>query len=50
MQTPNLEYNLENMETAYAAFKKAYPCFESTRIIDDLRSKDYARLDELDQV
>jgi molybdenum cofactor sulfurtransferase len=50
MQTPNLEYSPENMETAYAAFKKTYPCFETTRVIDDLRSKEYARLDELNQV
>jgi selenocysteine lyase/cysteine desulfurase len=50
MPTPNLEYSPENMEAAFAAFKKSYPCFESTRMIDDLRAKEYARLDELNQV
>ena len=51
METPNLKnYHPENLEAAYAAFMKAYPCFESTRIIDDLRQREYARLDELNQV
>ena len=43
-------YPLENMEAAYAAFMQANPCFESTRIIDDLRAKEYARIDQLNQV
>ena len=43
-------YNHENMDTAFEAFKNNYPCFESTRIIDQLRNREYARLDKLDQV
>ena len=50
METPNYDYTPANMEAAFAAFKKAYPCFEATRIIDDLRAREYARLDELNQV
>ncbi len=45
-----IEYNPKNMEAAYAAFKLDYPCFETTRIIDQLRDREYARLDKLDQV
>jgi len=43
-------YDLDDMEAACTAFKKAYPYFESTQIIDDLRERDYARLDKLNQV
>ena len=50
METTVFDYSPNNMKTAYAAFKKAYPCFKSTRIIDQLRDREYARLDELDQV
>lgn len=45
-----IDYNPKNMEAACAAFKLAYPCFETTRIIDQLRDREYARLDKLDQV
>ncbi len=44
------DYSSENMEAARAAFQQAYPTFETTRILDDLRARDYARLDEQDQV
>ena len=34
------------MATALAAFKQAHPAFEGTRLLDELRAQDYARLDE----
>ena len=43
-------YHLSQIDTAFAAFKKAYPTFEKTTILDDLRATDYARLDELNHV
>jgi len=39
-------YNLDNIEAALARFLQAYPTFGSTQILDDLRARDYARLDE----
>jgi selenocysteine lyase/cysteine desulfurase len=50
METDLPVYSPKNMEAAFKAFKQTYPCFESTRIIDQLREREYARLDELDQV
>lgn len=50
METDLPVYSPKNMEAAFDAFKQTYPCFESTRIIDQLRAREYARLDELDQV
>jgi len=43
-------YTPENMAAAYAAFMTAYPCFEATKMIDELRDREYARLDKLNQV
>jgi selenocysteine lyase/cysteine desulfurase len=34
------------MAAALAAFEQAHPAFEATRVLDDLRAQDYARLDE----
>ncbi len=43
--------NLENsMEDAFTSFLQKYPAYHSTRILDDLRDKEYARLDEQNQV
>jgi selenocysteine lyase/cysteine desulfurase len=39
-----------HFEAALAAFKQAYPGFKNTQSLDDLRKREYARLDELDQV
>jgi selenocysteine lyase/cysteine desulfurase len=50
METSHNNYNPENMEAAFAAFKIAYPCFESTQVIDQLRAREYTRLDDLDQI
>ncbi len=40
-----MEYCLENMAAAFAAFKQLYPCFEATHSFDELRAREYARLD-----
>ena len=50
METTLFDYSPKNMKAAFKAFKLTYPCFESTRIIDQLRDREYARLDKLDQV
>lgn len=39
-----------NMDGAFQAFLKANPVFATTRLLDDLRSSDYGRLDRLGQV
>ena len=49
-KTANLDFSLENMEAAYATFRKDYACFDSTKIIDELREREYSRLDRLNQV
>jgi selenocysteine lyase/cysteine desulfurase len=36
---------LEPMDSAFEAFKRAYPAFEATRKLDELRATEYARLD-----
>lgn len=38
------------MDSAFASFLKAYPAFESTRFLDDLRATEYPQLSELDLV
>ena len=44
------DYSPQKMGAAFTAFKQAYPTFETTQILDDLRASEYARLDEHDQV
>jgi len=39
-------YNPENFDTAQAAFLQAWPAFESTCSLDELRATEYARLDK----
>ena len=34
----------------YEAFQQIYPEYEKTKTIDDLRAKDFSRLDQLEQV
>ena len=46
MAATHFDYRPENMQAAYQAFKKAYPGFESTKSIDELRAREYARLEE----
>ena len=43
-------YSPESIEAALAAFRQSYPAFETTRALDDLRAREYARLDKLNQV
>ena len=38
------------MHIAEAAFQQAYPTFESTSVLDELRAAEYTRLDKLQQV
>ena len=39
-----------HLKATLAAFRQAYPSFDTTQLLDDLREREYARLDELDQV
>jgi molybdenum cofactor sulfurtransferase len=41
----NLKIALDSMEEACEAFRTAYPAYDSTRRLDDLRATEYARLD-----
>lgn len=36
----------ESMPAALAAFRQDYPAFDTTQLLDDLRARDFARLDE----
>lgn len=40
----------EKKKQALDAFKRAYPTYESTQVLDDLRPKEYARLDQQNQI
>ena len=40
------KYNPENFAPSLAAFRRAHPAYERTRILDELRQSDYTRLDE----
>src|SRR5690242_18502491 len=44
--TSTKQYSPDRMEAAFAEFRKAYPAFDSTHKLDDLRATDYSRLDE----
>ena len=41
----NLQFSLNPMDAAFEAFRQAYPAFDSTRKLDELRATEYARLD-----
>jgi molybdenum cofactor sulfurtransferase len=41
----NLQFVLEPLDTAFEAFRRDYSAFDSTRMLDDLRTTEYARLD-----
>lgn len=49
IRTP-IDYSPAQMDASLAKFKRDYPTFETTRVLDDLRAREYARLDEYDQV
>lgn len=40
-----LSFHLEEMDTAFEAFRRAYPSFDRTRKLDTLRATEYGRLD-----
>jgi selenocysteine lyase/cysteine desulfurase len=46
----NTEGRRAAWEDAFAGFLSAWPEYESTRSLDDLRARDYARLDQLGEV
>ncbi len=41
----DLRFGLEPTDAAFESFRRAYPAFDSTRKLDDLRATEYARLD-----
>src|SRR5215467_11694245 len=41
---------LEPLEVALTAFQKQYPTFDTTRVLDELRATEYARLDRQQHV
>ena len=41
----SLQFGLDPMDAAFEAFRQAYPAFDSTRKLDELRATEYARLD-----
>jgi molybdenum cofactor sulfurtransferase len=45
-----MKYSAKNMDQALQAFKQGYPTYESTQGLDDLRAKEYARLDRQNQI
>jgi len=45
-----MDYNPNEMDQALAAFKNEYPAYESTKVLDDLRTSEYARLDKQNQI
>ncbi|HLV98175.1 MAG TPA: aminotransferase class V-fold PLP-dependent enzyme [Ktedonobacterales bacterium] len=47
---PAVRYSTAQMDAALATFRQQYPAFEDTRLLDDLRATDYARLDNEGQL
>lgn len=45
-----LYFTPEDMRAAEQAFRRAYPAFASTALLDELRAKEYARLDDLGHI
>lgn len=43
-------FDVEELRAAEAAFRQAYPAYETTRSLDDLRAREYNRLDHFDHV
>ncbi len=46
----SIDYNPAHMDAALAAFRRAYPTYKTTRLLDNLRAHEYARLDERNQI
>ena len=43
-------YRMEKMADAFAAFVENYPSFETTKLLDEWRGKEYGRLDANEQI
>ena len=41
----NLQLTLSQMDRDFEAFRQAYPAYDTTWILDELRLNEYARLD-----
>src|SRR5215469_3368044 len=50
IDVPSPSSDATAMQRAEQAFRQAYPTFDSTSSLDELRAKEYTRLDELGQV
>jgi len=46
----NVQFSYEQMDAAFEAFQAAYPEYNSTSVLDELRATEYARLDRLGHV
>ncbi|MCP5097409.1 MAG: aminotransferase class V-fold PLP-dependent enzyme [Chloroflexi bacterium] len=46
----NNRYQQENLEAAYADFVRAYPSYETTKLLDEWRQTEYGRLDASKQI
>ena len=46
----NVQFSSEQMDAAFEAFQAAYPEYNSTSVLDELRATEYARLDRLGHV
>ncbi len=44
------EYSPAQMDAAYSAFLQAYPAYEATHSLDELRASEYARLDQQEHI
>ena len=44
------DYKIEAIDEAFAAFRQSYPTYDPTGLLDALRAREYARLDEQKQV
>jgi molybdenum cofactor sulfurtransferase len=44
------DYSPEQMDVAFAEFRRIHPTFETTHILDELRALEYGRLDWQDQI
>jgi molybdenum cofactor sulfurtransferase len=42
---PNLQISGDRLQTAFAGFRQAYPAYDSTMKLDELRASEYGRLD-----
>jgi selenocysteine lyase/cysteine desulfurase len=43
--TTHLQFGMHPMDSAFEAFRQAYPAYDSTSKLDELRATEYARLD-----